>query len=152
MENLSIEVSPTNDNLRNRLVAIALEWERVFGVAPAVTGAVSEYDAARLIGHTDESYSKDCIGRTAVTRGCDFTFDGVRYQIKANRPSGKKGSFVTKVGKASNYDWDYLIWILYDSNFMIQEAWEWEVKQYRAEFENYSRLSPKDMRRGKRLK
>jgi hypothetical protein len=76
-------------------------------------------------GHTDESYGKTCVGRTAVTRGCDFIFNGLRYQIKANRPSGKPGSFVTLVGKASNYDWDRLIWLLYDRYFVLQEAWEW---------------------------
>ena len=49
------------------------------------------------------------VGRTAVTRGCDFILNELRYQVKANRPSGKRGSFVTLVGKASNYDWDRLI-------------------------------------------
>jgi len=42
--------------LRDSLVAVTLEWERVFGVAPSITSAVSEYDAACLVGHTDESY------------------------------------------------------------------------------------------------
>jgi hypothetical protein len=91
-------------SLRSRLVAIALEWERSFGVAPQITSAISEYDAARLVGHSDESLSKDCIGCTAVSRGADFTCQGVRYQVKANRPSGKPGSPVTKVAKASNYE------------------------------------------------
>jgi hypothetical protein len=144
--------SPYTEKLRDRLVAVTLEWERVFGVAPAITGAVSEYDAASLVGHTDESYGKTCIGRTAVTRGCDFVFNGLRYQVKANRPSGKPGSFVTLVGKASNYDWDRLIWILYDRAFVLQEAWEWEVGKYRSEFDGCNRLAPADMRNGKRLR
>ena len=139
-------------NLRDRLVAIALEWEGTFGVAPSITSTLSEYDAACLIGHTNESYGKACIGRTAVTRGCDFICNGLRYQVKANRPSGKPGSFVTLVSKASNYEWDRLIWILYDRYFVIQEAWQWEVSQYREAFHVRNRLAPVDMRKGKRLR
>jgi hypothetical protein len=97
--------------IRKNYATPLLPWERVFGVAPSITSAVSEYDAACLIGHTDESYGKACVGRTAVTHGCDFILNGLRYQVKANRPSGRPGSFVTLVGKASNYDWDRLIWI-----------------------------------------
>src|SRR2546423_4944138 len=108
------KASPYTEYLRDRLVAVTLEWESVFGVAPSITSAVSEYDAACLVGHTDESYGKVCAGRTAVTRGCDFTFNRLRYQVKANRPSGKPGSPVTKVSEAKNYNWDRLIWILYD--------------------------------------
>ncbi len=146
-----MEISARTDELRNRLVAVALEWERVFGVAPSITSAVSEYDAARLVGHTDETYGLACAERTAVSRGCDFIFNGLRYQIKANRPSGKSGSFVTKVAEAKNYDWHRLIWILYDSNFIVQDAWQWEVAEYRAAFEGRSRLSPDDMKKGKSL-
>ena len=144
--------SSDTENLRDRLVAVTLESERVFGVAPSITSAVSEYDAACLVGHTDESYGKVCVGRTAVTRGCDFILKGLRYQVKANRPSGKPGSFVTLVSKASNYEWDRLIWILYDRYFGIQEAWEWEVDKYRSEFHDRNRLAPADLRNGKRLR
>ena len=144
--------SPATEKLCDRLVAVTLEWERVFGVAPSITSAVSEYDAAYLVGHTDESYGKACVGRTAVTRGCDFILNGVRYQVKANRPSGKPGSFVMLVGKASNYEWDRLIWILYDRYFVIQEAWEWDVHNYWSEFHERNRLAPADMRKGKHLR
>ena len=42
----------TNDKmtLRNKLVNIALDWQENFGVAPSITSAISEYDAAMLIG------------------------------------------------------------------------------------------------------
>lgn len=140
-----------DSSLRCRLVSTALEWERRFGVAPSITGALSEYDAARLVGHSDDSFSLDCAGRTAVTRGCDFRHEGIRYQIKSNRPSGKPGSFVTLVGKARNYDWDRLIWMLYDSRYDLQEAWEWDAAAYEAAFHFKSRLSPTDMRRGRKL-
>jgi hypothetical protein len=137
--------------LRAALVAVALEWERRYGVAPAVTGAVSEYDAACLIGHTSDSFGLQSLGRSAVTRGVDFTFNGLRYQVKANRPSGKPGSFVTLVAKAKNYDWDRLIWILYNRQFQVAEAWEWSVEAYQEAFDAVPRLSPAHMREGTRL-
>ncbi|MDQ5857016.1 MAG: hypothetical protein M3542_01885 [Acidobacteriota bacterium] len=90
--------------------------------------------------------------RTAVSRGYDFVFRDKRYQVKANRPSGKPGSFVTLVGKPKNYDWDVLIWILYDSAYRIQEAWLWDAAAYRERFEARSRISPNDMRGGLALR
>jgi hypothetical protein len=138
-------------HLRDRLVGVALDWESTYGVAPSVTCALSEYDAARLVGHSDTTFAADCVGRTAVTRGADFTHCGIRYQVKANRPSGKPGSPVTKVGKASNYEWDRLIWLLYDRHYVLQEAWEWEVAAYQAAFDARTRLAPADMRQGRRL-
>ena len=110
--------------LRDKLVETALQWQECFGVAPSITSAVSEYDAAMLVGMTEKEYSEYMQDKTAVSKGADFIFKGIRYQVKANRPSGKKGSFVTMVPKASNYEWDKLIWILYNKNYVIQEAWE----------------------------
>src|SRR5207247_7547682 len=43
--------------------------------------------------------------------------NGLRYQIKACRPSGKPGSFITWVPKATNYEWDRLVWLLYAASF-----------------------------------
>jgi hypothetical protein len=83
------------DELRANLVALALEWQERYGVSPAITGAISEYDAALLIGHTAESLAADCTARTAVTRGTDFSRGGLGYQVKACRPSGRPGSKVT---------------------------------------------------------
>lgn len=148
---MSTGVDQGNGSLRARIVSVALEWERAFGVAPHITSALSEYDAARLVGHSDASFSKDCVGRTAVSRGADFVCQGLRYQIKANRPSGKPGSPVTKVAKASNYDWDRLVWLLYDRHYVLQEAWEWESTAYRAAFDAQAHIRPPDMRRGRRL-
>lgn len=134
--------------LREQLVRTALEWESRFGVAPSITSTLSEYDAAQLVGHTDDSFATDCVGRTAVTRGSDFTYLGKRYQVKACRPSGKPGSNITKVPKASNYDWDLLIWVLYDRHYRVLEAWQWDVDTYRAAFDAVARLSPEMMRAG----
>ena len=140
------------NHLRDRLVETALEWERAFGNAPGVTSAISELDAALLIGLTVEQYSAAMQGSTAVQKGFDFKFNDSRYQVKACRPSGKKGSFVTKVPKASNYDWDFLIWLLYDKSYAVQEAWLWSMESYRREFDGLKRLSPLHMRRGCSLK
>lgn len=96
-------------NLRDKLVEITLEWEHRYGVAPHITSAISEYDASRLIQCSEEDYCRQMQGKTAVSKGHDFVLDGKRYQVKANRPSGKPGSFVTLVAKANNYEWDYLI-------------------------------------------
>ena len=140
------------EDLRSRLVDIALLWERAFGNAPAITSAISEYDAARIVGCPIDLYSASMQGATAVQRGHDFVFCGYRYQVKATRPSGKKGSTVTRVPKASNYEWDFLIWILYNSKYEVQEAWQWDVSSYVAAFETVNRLSPSHLRRGTKLR
>lgn len=138
-------------NLREELVDIALRWQNCFGVAPSITSAVSEYDAAMLVGMTESEYSQYMQDKTAVSKGADFIFGGICYQVKANRPSGKKGSPVTLVPKAMNYNWDRLIWILYDKYYVMQEAWEWCVDDYITAFNYRKRLSPEDYRRGRCL-
>jgi len=137
--------------MRDKLVKLALNWQNKFGVAPSITSAISEYDAAMLVGMTVNQYSKSMINRTAVSPGSDFVFNGILYQVKANRPSGKKGSRVTRVPKARNYLWHKLIWILYDESYVMQEAWEWDVDDYEQAFGNKKWLTPEDYRKGKRL-
>ena len=137
--------------LRDKLIQVALEWQAKFGVAPQITTAVSEYDAAMLVGMSESEYSDYMQDKTAVSKGADFIFNKIRYQVKANRPSGKPGSFVTKVPKATNYEWDKLIWVLYDKNYIMQEAWEWDVEDYKSTFNDKKRLSPDDYRKGKCL-
>ncbi len=137
--------------LREKLVEVALKWQESFGVAPSITSAISEYDAAMLVGMTENEYSRYMQDKTAVSKGADFIFKGIRYQVKANRPSAKKGSPVTMVPKASNYEWDKLIWILYDKNYVMQEAWEWFVQDYKSAFDGIKRLSPNHYRKGKCL-
>lgn len=134
--------------IRERLVQIALEWEARFGVAPAVTCAISELDAALLVGCDERAFAGQRRARTAVTAGFDFEHGGRRYQVKANRPSGKPGSTVTLVGKAKPDGWDRLVWILYDPAYRIVEAWEWERAAYVDAFQARERVRPADMRRG----
>lgn len=120
-------------------------------MAPAITSTVSEYDASKLVGMSDQEYSAYMQDKTAVARGHDFVFRGVRYQIKAHRPSGKPGSRITNAGKARNYEWDILIWIRYDVSFEIVEAWAWDRESYIAAFDERKRISPDDMRGGRSL-
>ncbi|MER8371116.1 hypothetical protein [Mesorhizobium sp. M1406] len=135
--------------LRNQLVETALQWQERYGVAPSITTALSEYDAAvTLLGMSEAAFEQSQLTATAVQRGYDFVCDGVRYQIKANRPSGRPGSKVTLCAKARNYDWDRLIWILYNREYCIQEAWEWDVSDYAAAFDPIVRISPAHMRMG----
>lgn len=104
-----------------------------------------------LIGMSDLEYSDYMKDKTAVSKGSDFAFKNIRYQVKGNRPSGKPGSKVTLVPKVKNYEWDKLVWILYDKNYVMQEAWEWTVASYKIAFDKLSRLSPDHYRKGKLL-
>ncbi len=138
-------------DLRKELVDVALEWQKIYGVAPQITTSLSEYDAAMLLEMPEDEYSAYMQDITAVHRGSDFTYKDVRYQVKGNRPSGKPGSKVTMVPKASNYEWDMLIWVLYDKDYVLQEAWLWEVEDYKQKFHDTKRLSPNHYREGQRL-
>ena len=134
--------------LRDTLVAVARLWQDRYGVAPALTSSISELDAAMLIGMTDDEYAQDCASRTAVTKGYDFTHQGLRYQVKANRPSGKPGSPVTLVAKAKNLEWDRLIWLLYTPDYALAEAWMWTVEHYEREISPLKYSRPVHMRAG----
>jgi hypothetical protein len=144
-------ISAAATDLRRRLVEAALEWERLFGIAPAITSALSEYDAACLVGCPEAEFSAGRSRMTAVSRGYDFLFGGKRFQVKANRPSGKPGSVVTLVAKATNYEFDVLVWLLYDQRYNIVEAWQWETAAYQSRFDSVKRLSPTLMRHGVRV-
>ena len=150
-ENLRIDKMKSDGILREKLVDLALKWQKEFGVSPQIVSSISEYDAAKLVGMKEKDYSEFMQKITAVHKGSDFVYKNVRYQIKANRPSGKPGSKVTNVPKAKNYEWDKLIWILYDEKYVMQEAWEWKMNEYKKCFQSRKRLSPKDYRNGKRI-
>src|SRR4029077_2217849 len=136
------------DDLRQHLVDASLQWERTFGIAPAITSALSEYDAACLVGCSEADFCSGRTGMTAVSKGYDFLFNGKRYQVKANRPSGKPGSVVTLVAKATNYEFDFLLWLLYEHHYRVLEAWQWDAATYESRFDAVKRLSPTLMRHG----
>ena len=145
---LNVHLTPEQwDSKKNRVRT----HDNITAINSLLTMRKSEYDAALLVGMTEKEYSDYMQDKTAVSKGTDFIFNKTRYQVKANRPSGKKGSFVTMVPKATNYEWDKLIWILYDKNYVMQEAWEWCVKDYQAAFDGVKRLSPNHYRKGKCL-
>jgi hypothetical protein len=141
-------------SIRQRLVEVALEWEKRFGIAPSITSALSEFDAARLLGCKEPEYSSCLLGQTAVSKGVDFTYKGIKYQVKANRPSGKPGSFVTLVPlakkdkKENRYLWDSLIWILYNRHYEVMEVWQWDAQNYAEHFQDRTLVRPDDMRKG----
>ena len=135
------------EELRKQLVKITLAWECRYGVAPRITATVSEYDAAILVGMREEDYSEYMQDKTAVSRGWDFEFKGIRYQIKGTRPSGKPGSEVKKAFKLNNYNWDVLIWINYNKNYEMVEAWAWKVKNYEREFDLGKSIRCEEVRR-----
>lgn len=141
----------SDDELRGLLAKVSLEWEKRFAVAPRITADLAEYDAAKLAGTSLRIGKGRKETDTAVVRGIDFWKENLRYQVKSNRPSGKPGSPVTLVGKASNFDWDMLIWILYNRDYQIEEAWEFNTDHYRRLFQSKSRISPDDMRKGLKL-
>ena len=58
--------------MRQQLVETALAWEKIFSIAPAITSTVAEYDAARLIGLDENTYSSLMQDTTAVQKGFDF--------------------------------------------------------------------------------
>lgn len=144
--------------MRERIVALALEWQKRYGVAPSITPALSECDAAIfLVGMPEDEYSEYMKPRTAVSRGHDFEFNGEKYQIKAHRPSGKPGSAITNAGPVlkkdtatGRYKWNFLIWIRYNKDYQIEEAWMFSEACYGNEFGDRKggNLSPEDMRKG----
>ena len=76
----------------------------------------------------------------------------MKYQVKACRPSGRKGDKITNVPMAKNYEWDKLIWIMYDKEYrIVVKAWLWERDNYISKFDKKKRLSPRDMRDGENL-
>ena len=44
--------------LRDKLVEIALQWQSKYGVAPQITSVISEFDAAMLVGMSDDHSAK----------------------------------------------------------------------------------------------
>ena len=139
------------NELRKQLVELCLKWEELFGVMPRITNAISEYDAMKLIGMSENEILKEAKGhlgkgKTAVQKGHDFVYDNIKYQIKANRPSGKKGSSVTLTPKLKNYEFDKFMWILYDPKFSIQEVLLCDVKDYREGLEDIKSVRPDHLR------
>lgn len=92
------------------------------------------------LSHTDETYDETLSeGLSRMLRKYPQKIEGLRKALKRLSPRQKE---------KANYEWDRLIWILYDKNYIMQEAWEWHVEDYKMAFENKKRLSPEDYRKG----
>ena len=147
-----MQLKPTSNNLdgsslRKKLVSVALLWQKEMGVAPAITPAIAEYDAARLIGCDYKGYCQDGLGKSAVRKGFDFKFQKKRFQVKASRPAQDTASCkVTKIGKPKNYNWDVLIWVLYNSKWDLVEAWMWGRRAFRKRYEDVEHIRPKHLK------
>ena len=142
--------------IRDQLVQMILKWEYLFGFFPGqagITAAISEYDAAiKILKHSETEYKASIAGRVAVSRGYDFIFNNKRIQVKANRPGRHRGATVWNAGKKVKTDgWDTLIYILYDEDYEIQEAYQFDSETYERKFSDRTSLRLEDMREGENL-
>jgi hypothetical protein len=55
------------ETLRKRFVDVALEWEQPFGNAPHITAALSEFDAAQLVGFSLANYCESMLSIAYAT-------------------------------------------------------------------------------------
>ena len=58
---------------------------------------------------------------------------------------------MTLVSLKRKFEWDKLIWLLYNREYVLQEAWEFTVDEYKSHFTQSTRLSPDHMRLGRCL-
>lgn len=142
--------------IRDQLVHTVLKWENLFGHFPGqagITAAVSEYDAAMMLGHDEVSYAASILGRAPVGRGYDFKFNNKRIQVKANRPGRRRGATVWNAGpRVATDGWDILIYILYNEDYVCREAYRFDSDEYERIFLGRTgNLRLEDMRMGTRL-
>mgnify|MGYP003976759481 CR=1 FL=1 len=144
-------------SLRDQLVNSTLEWREKYGNAPTITQSISEYDAARLIGMSEEEYSERTIDSR---RRFNFIYKKKRYQVHGTRQFSQLPESVAIEKKTIKYGCNYFIRVLYNKSYEIQEAWLWDInsvngpdtgkglKQY---FESNDRMTFADLRLGKCL-
>jgi hypothetical protein len=140
--------------LRDRLVETAIEWQEKYGVSPRVspiiTPAIAEYDAARIIGISEEEYAELERDRHLAF---NFIYKGKRYRTRGSRQKSlserPEGTVIYE--KPKDFEWDCFIFILYRKSYVIEEAWLWEVASYKEFFYQNDKMSFSDMRQGKYL-
>jgi hypothetical protein len=140
-------------SLRERLVKTTLEWKEKYGVAPPITPTISEYDATRLVGMSEEEYTARERSRTTTLREFNFIYGEKRYRVQGRRRDRlrERPESIVIHRKPTNYDWDYIIWIFYSKSYVIEEAWLWGVVSYKEYFDQNDKMSLSDMRLGKYL-
>lgn len=142
--------SRDDETSRPRLVEMAFDWERRFGVAPVPLSWISEYDVVRLLGLFDDSFAFHCVRFMVVTDG-DVTVGKTRFSVNADRPDVRPAAYLTQVAHSSGYGWDKLYWMLYDKQYELCEAWELPIFDRDQDLDERLRLTPADLRRGTRL-
>ena len=70
-------------SIRERLIDVSLEWQETYGISPPITSTLSELDTSELVGMPNLDYSEFMQGQTAVQKGYDFIYEGVRYQVES---------------------------------------------------------------------
>jgi hypothetical protein len=138
-------------SLRDQLVNSILEWQEKYGNAPHITSTISEYDAARLIGMSEEEFAARERGGTPSSREFNFIYREKRYRVQGKRRFSDRPGSTAIHRKPANYEWDYFIWILYNKSYEIEEAYLWEVAAYKENFDQNDRMPLRDMRSGQRL-
>lgn len=124
---------------REMLVDLACHWQDPLGVTPAVNYAVARYDAAALAGLAESRCR-------AVASGADFDHEGLRYQVIASRdPEPARIPVVRRRG------WDCLIWLVYDRDYALLEAWRCEGEALRARWGDSRVLGSDCLRLGEDL-
>jgi hypothetical protein len=137
--------------LRDRLIHSILEWQEKYGNAPHITPTISEYDAARLVGMSEEEYAQRERGRTPASRKFNFIYKEKRYRVFGSRQFSEGPGRAVIHKKPTNYEWDYFICILYNRPYVIEEAWLWNVASFEEYFDQNDRMPLNDMRSGQRL-
>ena len=138
--------------IRRELIKSSLEWAAAFGLTPAIIGELGEVDAAYLLSKSPKMAKNILLARTPRQKGYDLLIDHQRIQVKATRSSGLPGSTITRIQKPRNDMWDLIVWINYNRDFHLQEAWLWTRRAYLKKFSQSHRISPEEFRKGKRLK
>ena len=142
--------STGDETRRTLLVAMAFDWERRFGIATVPLSKISEHDVCRLLGLPDEIWALDGQRVVRLTDG-HVTLGKVRARVNADRSDVRPASWLTLVAHSSGAGWDKLFWMLYDKEYELCEAWELPIVDPDQDFDERLRLTPADMRQGRRL-
>ena len=127
-----------SSTFREILVGLARNWQDPIGVTPGVSLAVARYDAAVLSGLPEPA----CRG---VSSGADFVHQDLRYQVIASREPE-----LARVPRVPRDGWDRLVWLVYDRDYALLEAWSWDAESYRRATAA-TPATPEDLRRGQDL-
>ena len=131
---------------REQLISQSLAWESAFGKSPSITGELGEIDAIFSLGFLTPETLRKRRSASAVKSKSDFEVNGLRYQVKANRPSGRPGSKVTKIGVPKPDGWDELLWVLYNKDYRVQEFWKIDHRTFWQALGGNKHLRPKIIR------